>query len=89
MRGLISGFSPRHGSSKPVATRFVVLGDPGYPNPRQLTVQDVMQTWLELNPRLDRPNFDLLLTTGDNAYRSGTNEQFQAGFFEPYGRLVA
>jgi 3',5'-cyclic AMP phosphodiesterase CpdA len=47
-------------------------------------VQDVMQTWLELNSRPGRPDFDLLLTTGDNAYRSGTNEQFQAGFFEPY-----
>ena len=71
-------------SGKPVATRFVVLGDPGYPNPRQLAVKDVIQTWLELNPRSDQSPFDLLLTTGDNAYRSGTNEQFQAGFFEPY-----
>ncbi|MDH3947700.1 MAG: metallophosphoesterase family protein, partial [Gammaproteobacteria bacterium] len=72
------------GGGEPVSTRFVVLGDPGYPNPRQLVVQDVMQTWLDLNLRPGRPNFDLLLTTGDNAYRSGTNEQFQAGFFEPY-----
>ncbi len=71
-------------SGNRVATRFVVLGDPGYPNARQLAVKDVMQTWLELNPRAQRPPFDLLLTTGDNAYRSGTNEQFQAGFFEPY-----
>ncbi len=76
------------GDGKPEATRFVVLGDPGYPNPRQLVVQDVMQTWLELNPRPDRPAFDLLLTTGDNAYRSGTNEQFQAGFFEPYANWL-
>ena len=75
-------------SGKPVSTRFVVLGDPGYPNPRQRAVQDVMQTWLELNPRPDRPNFDLLLTTGDNAYRSGTNKQFQAGFFEPYANWL-
>ncbi len=75
-------------SGKPVSTRFVVLGDPGYPNPRQLAVQEVMQTWLELNPRPDRPSFDLLLTTGDNAYRSGTNEQFQAGFFEPYANWL-
>lgn len=76
-------FTPPN-SGNPVSTRFVVLGDPGYANPRQLVVQDVMQTWLELNSRPGRPGFDLLLTTGDNAYRSGTNEQFQAGFFEPY-----
>lgn len=75
-------------SGKAVPTRFVVLGDPGYPNPRQLVVQDVIQTWLDLNPRPDRPAFDLLLTTGDNAYRSGTNEQFQVGFFEPYANWL-
>ena len=77
---------PQRGTS--ISTRFVVLGDPGYPNPRQLVVKDVMQTWLELNPRPDRAGFDLLLTTGDNAYRSGTNEQFQAGFFEPYANWL-
>ena len=73
---------PRSGT--PLATRFVVLGDPGYPGPGQSAVRDAMQSWLNANPRVGRAGFDLLLTTGDNAYRSGTNEQFQAGFFDPY-----
>jgi hypothetical protein len=71
-------------SGEPLATRFVVLGDPGYPSPGQTAVREAMQAWLSANPRVGRASFDLLLTTGDNAYRSGTNEQFQAGFFEPY-----
>jgi hypothetical protein len=71
-------------SGTPAATRFVVLGDPGYPNPGQVAVRDAIQAWLDANPRAGRSAFDLLLTTGDNAYRSGTNEQFQAGFFTPY-----
>jgi hypothetical protein len=71
-------------SGMPLATRFVVLGDPGYPGPGQTAVREAMQAWLTANPRLDRGGFDVLLTTGDNAYRSGTNEQFQAGFFAPY-----
>jgi hypothetical protein len=72
----------------PTATRFVVLGDPGYPNPGQVAVRDAMQSWLDANPRAGRSAFDLLLTTGDNAYRSGTNEQFQAGFFAPYANWL-
>lgn len=71
-------------SGKPLATRFLVLGDPGYPGPGQIAVRTAIQVWLTANPRLGRSSFDLLLTTGDNAYRSGTNEQFQAGFFAPY-----
>ncbi len=71
-------------SGNPLATRFVVLGDPGYPGPGQSAVRDAMQAWLTANLRPGRGDFEMLLTTGDNAYRSGTNEQFQAGFFAPY-----
>ena len=76
--------TPPPQSGKPRATRFVVLGDPGYAGAEQTAVRSAMQTWLSANPRAGRAAFDLLLTTGDNAYRSGTNEQFQAGFFTPY-----
>jgi len=72
----------------PVDVRFAVLGDPGYPNPGQTRVREALRAWLGRHPRPGRPALDLLLTTGDNAYRSGTNEQFQAGFFEPYQRLL-
>jgi len=66
------------------ATRFVVLGDPGYHNERQIAVRDAMSTWLKKGQRENRALFDFLLTTGDNAYRSGSNEQFQNGFFTPF-----
>ncbi len=75
-------------SGEPRATRVVVLGDPGYPGPGQVAVRDAIQDWLDANPRPGRAAFDLLLTTGDNAYRSGTNEQFQAGFFAPYANWL-
>ncbi len=77
---------PVSGAMVPV--RFLVLGDPGYPNPRQLAVRDAALAWLQAHRRAGRPYLDFLLTTGDNAYRSGSNEQFQAGFFEPYGPIL-
>jgi hypothetical protein len=72
----------------PVEVRFAVLGDPGDPTPDQIRVRDAMLTWLAQHPRPGRPELDLLLTTGDNAYRSGTNSQYQAGFFNPYGKIL-
>ena len=70
--------------------RFWVTGDQGYANPIQNEVRDAMLGWLEENPRLSKnlPALDLWLTTGDNAYRSGSNEQFQKGFFEPYKTIL-
>lgn len=71
---------------KDVPVRFWVTGDQGYANPIQNEVRDAMLGWLKQNPRTatNAPLLDLWLTTGDNAYRSGSNEQFQKGFFEPY-----
>lgn len=70
--------------------RFWVTGDQGYPNPIQNQVRDAMLGWLKENPRADTnsPQLDFWLTTGDNAYRSGSNEQFQAGFFAPYKNIL-
>jgi len=70
------------GMQKPV--RFAVLGDPGYPSANQNKSRDALINWLQLNPREQLSSIDMILTTGDNAYRSGTNEQFEAGFFEPF-----
>ena len=72
------------------AVRFWVTGDQGYPNKIQNKVRDAMLAWLEQNPRAGKESapLDLWLTTGDNAYRSGTNKQFQAGFFEPYKTIL-
>jgi len=69
---------------KESSTRFLVLGDPGYNGEIQSNVRDAITLWLSENPRKQQTDLDFLLTTGDNAYRSGTNEQFQKGFFEPF-----
>lgn len=78
--------SPEIKAGKSTAVRFWVTGDQGYPNVVQSQVRDAMLNWLEQNPRLltNTPPLDFWITTGDNAYRSGSNEQFQAGFFDPY-----
>lgn len=75
-------------NNKPV--RFWVTGDQGYPNKIQSQVRDAMFSWIKENPRSseDKVSLDFWITTGDNAYRSGSNEQFQAGFFEPYKTIL-
>lgn len=77
---------PKTGDSVPV--RFWVTGDQGQAGPIQQEVRDAMLQWLEENPRLGRAYLDFWLTTGDNAYRSGTNQQFQDAFFEPYKNIL-
>lgn len=69
-------------------SRFWVLGDPGYVGPKQLAVRDAMLKWSRQNPRPDRPYLDFMLTTGDNAYISGKNEEYQMGFFNPYKPIL-
>ncbi len=72
------------------SVRFWVTGDQGYPNIIQTQVRDAMLNWVQKNSRSieKNPAIDLWLTTGDNAYRSGSNEQFQAGFFAPYKTIL-
>jgi hypothetical protein len=71
------------------AVRFWVTGDQGYPNIIQDQVRDAMLGWLKQNPRSsENAPLDFWMTTGDNAYRSGSNKQFQAGFFEPYKTIL-
>lgn len=70
------------------ALRLAVLGDPGYAGPGQQAVRDAMLGWLRDHPRAGMAYLDLLLTTGDNAYRSGTNRQFQDNFFVPYREIL-
>jgi hypothetical protein len=76
------------GNMKPV--RFWVTGDQGYPSEIQNQVRDAMFNWVKQNPRssVNKVALDFWITTGDNAYRSGSNEQFQAGFFEPYKTIL-
>ncbi|MDH5572182.1 MAG: metallophosphoesterase family protein, partial [Gammaproteobacteria bacterium] len=78
--------TPEAGATLPV--RFAVLGDPGYPNPVQNEVRDSLLEYLAEHSRENLPYLDLLLTTGDNAYTSGSNDQFQSGFFLPYINIL-
>jgi len=72
------------------ATRFWVTGDQGDPTIIQRQVRDAMIDWARQNSRTDAnaPLFDFWITTGDNAYTSGTNPQFQTAFFEPYKTIL-
>ena len=82
--------SPEIQTAKNTPVRFWVTGDQGYPNVIQSQVRDAMLGWLKKNPRIVKqsPPLDFWITTGDNAYRSGSNEQFQAGFFDPYKAIL-
>ena len=74
------------------SVRFWVTGDQGYPSIIQDDVRDAALSWSNKNPRNSKLEndslFDFWITTGDNAYRSGSNKQFQAGFFEPYKTVL-
>ncbi len=73
----------------PVAVRGLVLGDPGYANDgAQARVRDAARQWLQQHARPGRADLDLLLATGDLAYSSGSNPQFQENFFQPYAALL-
>lgn len=78
--------APPPGSGQ--AVRFLVLGDPGLAIPGQAKVRDAALHWLAQNSRPNQARMDLLLTTGDNAYRSGKNEEFQYQFFEPFKNIL-
>ena len=79
--------SPQHGQSRPV--RLWITGDQGNANPLQADMREAMLDWTRQHPlagKKTRP--DLWITLGDNAYRSGTNDQFQKGFFAPFRNIL-
>jgi len=75
-------------SSQPI--RFWVTGDQGQAGDIQNNVRDAMLGWIQQHTigsdSKSKPDF--WLTTGDNAYRSGTNQQFQDNFFTPYKQIL-
>jgi len=77
---------PPTGVARPL--RLWVLGDPGYAGTNQQQVRDAALAWIDRHPRAGLPGLDVWLTTGDNAYTSGSNPQFQQAFFEPYADLL-
>jgi len=80
--------APDSVQSKTSTTRFWVTGDQGQAGMIQSQVRDAMLAWTQKNPLEGQSNLDFWLTTGDNAYRSGTNKQFQQNFFNPYEDIL-
>lgn len=78
--------SPETGAEQ--SGRFWILGDPGLAIPGQARARDAALAWLRSHLRPNRPEVDALLTTGDNAYSSGKNEEFQHQFFEPFKTIL-
>ena len=70
------------------STRIWVIGDSGQPGEVSLAVRDAMLGWIEKNPRKNNEYLNLWLALGDIAYRSGTNEQFQAALFDTYPNVL-
>lgn len=77
---------PEADSKKPA--RIWVIGDSGQPGEISLAVRDAMLSWIDENPRKDNEYINLWLSLGDLAYRSGTNEQFQAALFDTYPNIL-
>jgi len=77
---------PADNADKPA--RVWVIGDSGQPGEISRDVRDAMLNWVAQNPRQNNEYLDLWLGLGDLAYRSGTNEQFQAGLFDTYPTIL-
>lgn len=64
------------------ATRLWVIGDPGAANDHARAVRDAFVRFT------GRRGADAILTTGDNAYPSGTPIDYEDGFFDVYAALL-
>ncbi|MDH5711516.1 MAG: metallophosphoesterase family protein, partial [Gammaproteobacteria bacterium] len=78
--------TPETGVDTPV--RLWVIGDSGQPGKTAWAVRDAMQDWVKANPREGKPYLDQWALLGDNAYRSGSNQQYRFGFFDPYSEIL-
>jgi hypothetical protein len=78
--------SPLPGAERPV--RLWVQGDPGVANPITMQGRDAAMQWAVAHPRDGLPPIDLWLTTGDNAYSSGKDREFQQHLFDAYPQLL-
>ncbi|MCW8917859.1 MAG: metallophosphoesterase family protein [Gammaproteobacteria bacterium] len=68
--------------------RLWVQGDAGRAIPTTLQGRDAALQWAADHPREGLPPIDLWLTTGDNAYRSGKDGEFQRHLFAAYPELL-
>jgi predicted phosphodiesterase len=77
--------------SRPI--RVWVLGDSGEPGATLEQVRDSALGQMRANPHHqavgEYPVVDVWIALGDIAYRSGTNDQFQAALFDTFGELTS
>ncbi len=78
--------SPEPGSNRPV--RIWAIGDAGEPGATLQAVRDAAYRWIDAHPRPGLRDIDVWLALGDNAYRSGSDDQFQAAVFDTYPDLL-
>jgi hypothetical protein len=71
---------PAAGTRRPV--RAWILGDSGQPGAIQDSVRDAFIAYTGAR------GADLMLMLGDNAYSSGTDDEYQAGLFTPYAAAL-
>ena len=69
-------------------SRFVVIGDSGRPGPDVVKTKKALVQWAKTHPRPNKADLDFMLTLGDNAYKSGSNKQYQAAFFDVFQSLL-
>lgn len=79
--------APETGTANEIV-RLWVIGDSGQPGKTQQSVREAMKKWIKENPREEKPYLDQWLALGDNAYRSGTNKQYQAALFDVYPGIL-
>ncbi|MDH5423507.1 MAG: metallophosphoesterase family protein [Gammaproteobacteria bacterium] len=77
--------APEVASVSPV--RIWLMGDPGRPGTAIRSVQAGMTEWLSSHPRSGQSDLNLIVSTGDSAYYSGTNEEYQRGLFDIHQQL--
>jgi predicted phosphodiesterase len=85
---------------KVVPTRIWAIGDSGEPGDTLNQVRDAALNWMKMNPLVaansagkagqqdNNPFIDVWISLGDIAYRSGTNEQYQAALFDTFDSLT-
>jgi predicted phosphodiesterase len=74
-------------ADKPRAARVWLWGDPGKDR-EKITVRDSGLAWLQAHAKQRNTYADLVITTGDNAYPSATNAQYQKEFFTPFQSIL-
>jgi len=78
--------APAVGSERPL--RLWIQGDPGYYRDETGQVVSQAMRWMESNARSSLPLFDLWITTGDNAYPSGSRDDYLRELYNAYPDLL-